>query len=402
MFKKCIAIIVGVSLAPMAFSWWATGHALTAEVAYQNTTAKTKAQVAALLNTPLNFPTLKSNARQPSITPTDLAKSLNMMATDASWADDIKHYMWRSGSEKYVYSDMHYLDVPIAMDTNDADSYCSKTITMDYLNKYAGDANADNVVNAIRSSLKTLVSKRSNENTKAIALRLLIHFMGDMHQPLHLSDPYINKHSSHGGNTITFQNNQQPSYQAVFDNDPENNTHTRHVSKLHAYLDGVLGAFNQLPETIDSSYDPHGHELWMDNLSNYMDYLDHLSTTLPAVNEAKAHDHLVKHWALDTTKLACKMFISDQPFSYQAKGNPSMNWTAEFLSSPQDFLAKNREAILEQIQRGGMHLAELLNALYDPTHADPDTVKYLKNINADMQLPTLLELVNINKRHNWA
>ena len=386
----------------MAFSWWATGHALTAEVAYQNITAKTQAEVTALLNTPIDFPELSSRGRQPDLTPSELAKSLNLMATDASWADDVKHYFWRSGSEKYVYSDMHYLDVPIAFDAPNTADYCDKTVTMDYLNHYAGDANQDNVVNAIRSSLKTLVSKRSTDNTKAIAMRFLIHFMGDMHQPLHLSDPEINNHSSHGGNGITFSGNQEPPYQTVFDKDPQHDVKTKHVAKLHAYLDGVMGAFNQLPETINSSYAPHGHELWMDNLSNYMDYLDQLAPTLPALNEEKAHDHLVKHWALDTTKLACKMFITEHPFTYQSanKGKPSGNWNAVFRTSPQAFLDKNRDNILQQIERGGMHLAELLNALYDPAHADQDTVKYLQDINADAQQPTLLELVNINKRHD--
>ncbi|MDF1655663.1 MAG: S1/P1 nuclease [Coxiellaceae bacterium] len=398
MFKKCIAILIGLSLSPMAFSWWATGHALTAEVAYQNISAKTRTQVNALLNTPINFPALGSG-HQPDLTPSDLAKSLNSMATDASWADDVKHYFWRSGSEKYVYSDMHYLDIPIDFDTTDTEGYCAKTVTMDYLNKYAGDVNHDDVVNAIRSSLKTLVSSRSTTNTKAIAMRFLIHFMGDMHQPLHLSDPTINHHSSHGGNSILFAGNQQPSYQSVFNKDPLHDVRTKHVTELHAYLDGVLGAFNQLPETIDSSYDPHGHELWMDNLSNYIDYLDTLAKDLPALNDTPAQDQLVKHWALDTSKLACRLFITDHPFTYQTKGKPTTNWNAVFVTSPQAFLAKNRQAILQQIERGGMHLAELLNALYDPSHANKDAVKYLQDLKANMQQPTLLELVNINKRH---
>lgn len=61
----------------------------------------------------------------------------------------------------------------------------------------------------------------STDEGKSLALRLLIHFMGDIHQPLHCSDRYTteNPKGDKGGNDFALKNHYSANeLHAVWDN----------------------------------------------------------------------------------------------------------------------------------------------------------------------------------------
>lgn len=62
---------------------------------------------------------------------------------------------------------------------------------------------------------------KGDDDGKSLALRLLIHFMGDIHQPLHCSDRYTAEHpkGDKGGNDFELNNHYSaPELHAVWDN----------------------------------------------------------------------------------------------------------------------------------------------------------------------------------------
>jgi hypothetical protein len=103
--------------------------------------------------------------------------------TAACWADDIK-------SSTSAYSIWHYIDLPFSLDGTSTNS--------------AGAAST-NVVWAIRQSIATLQSPTATQSNQAIALRFLLHFAGDIEQPLHSSTAVSAAHPSGdaGGNSFS-------------------------------------------------------------------------------------------------------------------------------------------------------------------------------------------------------
>lgn len=119
--------------------WGQTGHRATAEVASKHLTKKAKKEINKLLN----------------------GKSLALIST---YADEIK-------SERTFdkYKPWHYVNIPF-----------DKKYTEIEPNP-EGD-----IIQAISFCVKILKDEKTTEEEKVFHLKLLVHFMGDLHQPLHL------------------------------------------------------------------------------------------------------------------------------------------------------------------------------------------------------------------------
>ncbi len=77
-----------------------------------------------------------------------------------------------------------------------------------------------NVVWAIQQSRKVLHSDKSNDFEKAFFLRMLIHLVADIHQPLHCVSLYSEQYpkGDAGGNLYTVQSGYGDNLHAVWDN----------------------------------------------------------------------------------------------------------------------------------------------------------------------------------------
>ena len=147
-----------LTLAPMsAHAWGPTGHRLVAALAARELSPAAAREVARLLHGEPE-PTL------PGI---------------ANWADDIRD------SDPALYrrtSRWHYVNI--------AEEQCGYDAARDC-------PNGDCVVEAIRRQRALLADRRQPDAVRAQALKFLVHFVGDIHQPLH--DGYA---SDRGGNTV--------------------------------------------------------------------------------------------------------------------------------------------------------------------------------------------------------
>jgi hypothetical protein len=129
------------------WAWGQEGHSIIAEIADRNLNARAKAQVDALLG---------QNAS---------------LASVASWADDIRD----DRPETYNW---HFVDIPAGADDYDPKRDC--------LDSDRGDC----AINAIERSRKALVDPAASTTDKKEALMYLVHFLGDIHQPLHTLGDY--------------------------------------------------------------------------------------------------------------------------------------------------------------------------------------------------------------------
>jgi hypothetical protein len=139
-------------LAPArAFAWGSEGHEIVALVAAQALTPAARAQVAHLLG------------------------GEAMLVHDSNWADEIRDQRRETGA-------WHYVDIPLNAPAYDLGRDCP-------------DGNC--VVAQIDKDLRILKDHSAGDDARREALRFLIHFVADIHQPLHAEDD-----DDKGGNRV--------------------------------------------------------------------------------------------------------------------------------------------------------------------------------------------------------
>ncbi len=140
-----------LSMVNPALGWWAEGHRIVAEIASQRLNPKAKAEVAAIL------------------------PAGQTLESIASWADDIR-------KERKETGPWHYIDIPTSESRGDWSKYCPEQSC---------------VATAIPKMEGILRDAKATREQRDEALRFLVHFVGDMHQPLH-----VGERSDHGGNAV--------------------------------------------------------------------------------------------------------------------------------------------------------------------------------------------------------
>jgi hypothetical protein len=171
---------------------------IVAYIAYHRLNADAKREVNRLLALPLN---------PPGVT----AKSKDFVSA-SHWADDLRPV------EEFKWSLVeHFADFPFSAD--------GTTVPTDL-------PEADNVIVALRKNVDVLKNS-TDDNARAQALRFIIHFVGDIHQPLHCSTRVdgAHKEGDRGGN--------------LFDLSVRGANGRLQKKNLHSYWDGGLGSFPQ-------------------------------------------------------------------------------------------------------------------------------------------------------------
>jgi len=147
----CAFLIALLSVPGQAFAWGAEGHEIVASLALRELTPAARGQVARLLG------------------------GEAMMIHDANWADEVRDQRRDTGV-------WHYVDIPLAAAGYDRRRDCPR---------------GDCVVAQIEYDARLLTDRRANAQARAEALRFLIHFVADVHQPLHAADD-----GDRGGNDV--------------------------------------------------------------------------------------------------------------------------------------------------------------------------------------------------------
>jgi hypothetical protein len=159
---------LAILLAPSSlFAWGCDGHRVVAFIARAHLTPAASHEVDRLLRaSPVNV----SSDRYCPDPPADI------LAAVASWADDIRAARKNSA--------WHYIDIPR---TNARRTKIAQWCPEIWPASGGKDA-AGCVVGAIERFAKILKDKSRGDADRAEALRYLVHFVGDIHQPLHAID----------------------------------------------------------------------------------------------------------------------------------------------------------------------------------------------------------------------
>ena len=199
LFKNRMAIgLLGVMLLTpsLAHGWGAGGHMMVASIAFNRLNPRAKAKANELLAIEINPATVT-------------AKSTNFINA-SHWADDLRPF-----PEFDHFKPLHFIDHPFSTDGTPLPS---------------GVPEPDNIVKALEDNVNILKTS-TDKNAQAQALRLIIHFVGDIHQPLHCATRVTsaNPEGDRGGNSVSIM--------------IPGATGKLQKSNLHSYWDGGIGSF---------------------------------------------------------------------------------------------------------------------------------------------------------------
>jgi len=253
-----LAFIIYMPLQSMA--WGVLGHRIVGEIADSYLTKKTKRAIKDILGD-------------------------ESVAMSSNWGDFIKS----DPAYGYLYN-WHFINFKGGLSTEDILAYLEKDTSVDAYTK----------INYCAAQLKDNSVAKEN---KVLYLRMLIHIVGDVHQPLHVGRP-----DDKGGNTIKI----------LWFSTPAN---------LHQVWDEKLVDFQQLSYT------------------EYATAINH--TTKEQRKEWQQQP--VSQWIADSYKIAEKIYgditMPDQKLDYKYNFN---------------YLA----ILNQQLLKGGVHLAGLLNEIF--------------------------------------
>lgn len=164
--------------------WGCQGHQMVALIARAHLTPRASAEVNQLLAAQPVEPGLKRFCADRM---SDKSGLLDPLADVSTWADDVRN------TEKTGL--WHYIDIPRAETGPTLDRYCPAAGPSVDAKPRPGC-----VLTATELELAILRDASATAADRAAALRYLVHFIGDLHQPLHTTD-----NNDHGGNCTQMQ-----------------------------------------------------------------------------------------------------------------------------------------------------------------------------------------------------
>ncbi len=258
--KRILLNIIMLTSVLSAMSWSQKGHDVVANIAQRHLTPATAAAVDSLLD----------------------GKS---MVYWANWLDNASH------TPDYAYTKTwHYKNVDEGVRYEEAQANPS------------GDA-----VTAVKQQIELLSNPSAPGADPTLALKILIHVTGDMHQPMHMGHA-----TDLGGNRVKVK---------YFGRD----------TNLHSVWDGSL---------VESAHK------W--SYTEWSDQIDRVSKE----QEAAIVDGSIDDWAKQTLALATQVYRS----------------TPEGTNLSYDQVAAATPVIEQQLLNGGLRLAHLLNLIFDPAY----------------------------------
>jgi hypothetical protein len=150
-----------------SWAWGCEGHQVVALIAQANLTPHALATVKQILHDAPIDPNLSRYCKEGGTDP---------MADASTWADDIRPFRPETAP-------WHYVDVPLGTTRREIAQFCPLPESC--------------VTQAITEQLAILRSPGIDPQKRAEALRFLIHFVGDLHQPMHGTT-----NSDQGGNCV--------------------------------------------------------------------------------------------------------------------------------------------------------------------------------------------------------
>lgn len=244
-----------------AFAWGQKGHDVTAYIAEKNLTPTALAKVTELLD----------------------GKSLVYWA---NWLDNASH------TPEYAYTKTwHYKNI------DKGEGYFEAPL----------NPNGD-VIRAIYEQVSVLQDNEASKADKQLALKILEHVMGDLHQPMHMGHA-----SDLGGNRWTVN---------YFGRD----------SNLHSVWDSSV---------------PESAHKW-----TYTEWADQINRATPEEVAVILAEGTPDKWGQETFNICTEVYAK----------------TPQGTKISYDYVAEWAPVVEDQFLKGGLRLADLLNSIFDPNY----------------------------------
>jgi hypothetical protein len=291
---KATAVALTLLLIPQfAFAWGDDGHKVVALIAEHYLTPDVRNTVNALL----------AQDTDP-LTAHDIA-------SEATWADKYRN-------QHRETANWHFVD--IELDNPDISSACAGRPPLP-TNTVASNGPPACILDKIQQFTTELARPGTDPEERLVALKFLLHFVGDLHQPLHSSDNH-----DRGGNQI----------KVIVDGFPQNSR-----DELHGYWDTqfvrILGSPKEVAQKLMDKISPDQVKAW--------------SVGTP------------DDWAMEAFKLSKRDVYGDPPLS-----------RFEVQHLDKDYVERATNDVALQLSRAGVRLASILNkALSSTKGAAPST-----------------------------
>ena len=313
-FAGCLATALAC-MPTQARAWGCEGHQVVALIAEKHLTPHARAMVKEILVAGPIDPKLSRYCKEGGI---------DAMADAATWADDVR-------GARPATAPWHYVDIPRGTTRRDVEKYC--------------DPKEGCVTHAIRDALAVLRSPDADAQKRAEALRFLIHFVGDLHQPLHATT-----NNDQGGNCVPV---------AFFDTPPQlrNSQTESYAPNLHGVWDTNILA----KATTGRSVDQVAAELDQS-----------LQKKIAGWQKGSAN---VDSWVWETYQLAVKKAYGKLPVRIPVENPQAIKSCADDNHVAERILKLNERledpyqqmaapVVRQQLAKGGARLAMLLNQLW--------------------------------------
>ena len=304
--------LFAIAMAPLqAFGWGCEGHQIIALIAMKHLQPQVATQVNSILAASPVAATLRRFCRTSGLPP---------MAEVASWADDVRSDQPDTGS-------LHYINIPLTAtrDKYELSQACQQGCIVDAITKYT-------------QQLKTSTDPKA----RADALRFVIHFVGDIHQPLH-----DETNGDEGGNCVPVE---------FEDEEPRvtNSQKEEYFPNLHSVWD------TGIPQSMLAQHDMPVEE-FADLLNfRYRPRLQHWSSGQAADWAWEGHDLAIA--AYRSLPASLPRDVDFKPGSC-ADNNHIAKRTAELhISLGERYDNVTHPIVEEQLTKAGIRLAALLNA----------------------------------------
>lgn len=283
-----------------ARAWWDPGHLVVAMIAYEHLDETARARVEELTGVlQRDYP------------------YLNHFITTGPWPDDLKAEGVRA------YDTWHYTNLP----------YNPAGVALP-------DQPEVDIIWAIEQAVSILESDRSRDIDKARFLGFLVHFVGDLHQPLHSTSMFTNElpGGNRGGNEFLLEGDWR---------------------NLHALWDdgcGYLSPYNDI-----NPYGTPKEPLTAAELTRLRSLARRLMTEHPPASFPAVGQLDPDIWALESHKLAVR-------YGYRGLAAPPGDDRSDYLESGEAptayYLEQGQSVVRRQLALAGYRLAGMLNAIF--------------------------------------
>lgn len=298
--KKPILLIFSLLFALQARAWWDPGHMVTAMIAYLHLDETARARVDALTK----------------VLERDYPQVNHFIAT-GPWPDDLKADGVRA------YDTWHYANL----------TYNPDGVALP-------DRPEGDIIQSINDCISILGDRRAKEIDKARFLGFLVHFVSDLHQPLHSTSMFNNElpGGNQGGNKFLLAGNWR---------------------NLHALWDdgcGYLTEYNDIR--------PYGQPkapLTEAQIARIRTLAEKLIRDYPESQLTAADTLDPDFWALESHKLVIR-------YAYRAVKGKDDRGRNQYLAPDDEptpyYLEQVQEVVRRQLALSGYRLARMLNELF--------------------------------------